>query len=224
MQAMNRDLPTPPDEVAAVTQRLREALLSGHWPPGSRLPTERAMADSLGLSRAGIRKALAALKTEGLISQRVGSGTYAHRAAPSAPQVGPAELMRARLAFEPQIAELAVHNATAADFVRMDECLAMADAATTVEEFELWDARLHEALAEATHNAMVVLVFKLMSDARRHGEWGALKRRSASRERRAAYQTEHRALVQALRERDARRGAAMLREHLLHVQKNLFES
>jgi DNA-binding FadR family transcriptional regulator len=177
---MKRDLPSATLDAGAVAQRIREALRAGHWPPGSRLPTERAMAESLGLSRAAVRKALAALKTEGLISQRVGSGTYANAPLPSMAQIGPAELMRARIAFEPQIAELAVHNATAADFARMDECLAMAEQASSVDDFELWDARLHDALAEATHNAMVVLVFRMMSDARRHGEWGSLKRRSGS--------------------------------------------
>jgi DNA-binding FadR family transcriptional regulator len=221
---MKRDLPAVALDASAVAQRIRDALRAGHWPPGGRLPTERAMAESLGLSRAAVRKALATLKNEGLISQRVGSGTYAKAPAPSTAQIGPAELMRARIAFEPQIAELAVHNATAADFARMDECLAMAEQASSVEDFELWDARLHEALAEATHNAMVVLVFRMMSEARRHGEWGELKRRSASRGRRQIYQREHSALVQALRERDALKGAALLREHLRHVEKNLFSS
>src|SRR6478672_1482107 len=107
---MKRDLPSATLDAGAVAQRIREALRAGHWPPGSRLPTERAMAESLGLSRAAVRKALAALKTEGLISQRVGSGTYANAPLPSMAQIGPAELMRARIAFEPQIAELAVHN------------------------------------------------------------------------------------------------------------------
>lgn len=220
---MKRDLPAAIDDAGAVTHRIREALHSGHWPAGSRLPTERALAESLNLSRARVRKALGVLKGEGLISQKVGSGTYAARA-PGTSQVGPADLMRARIAFEPQIAELAVHNATAADFERMQECLAMSESAATTDEFELWDARLHNALAEATHNAMVVLVFRLMSEARRQGEWGTLKRRSASPERRLRYQREHSALVQALRERDAARAAALLREHLLNVQHNLFSS
>jgi len=130
--------------------------------------------------------------------------------------------MHARIAFEPQIAELAVHNATAADFARLDECLAMGDRAETFEEFERWDAKLHEVLAEATHNAMVLLVFRLLTNARRHSDWGALKRRSATPARRTVYQREHHALVEALRERDAAHATALLREHLLHVQQNLF--
>jgi DNA-binding FadR family transcriptional regulator len=219
---MKRDLPIDDGTGIPLAQRLREELLDGRRPPGTRLPTERALAERFGLSRAGVRKALARLKAEGLISQRVGAGTFAAKPAGSALEVGPAELMQARIAFEPQIAELAVHNATTADFAKLDECLALGDRAETFEDFERSDARLHEVLAEATHNAMVLLVFRLLTNARRHSDWGALKRRSATPVRRAGYQREHRALVEALRERDAQKATALLREHLLHVQQNLF--
>jgi GntR family transcriptional regulator, uxu operon transcriptional repressor len=221
---MKREPPAAAGNLAAFTRTLRDALMGGQWPAGTRLPTERSLADEYRLSRATVRKALSALKDEGLISQRVGSGTFASPAASVGLEIGPADLMHARLIFEPQIAELAVHNATALDFARMEECLATAEQATDIEDFEMWDGRLHEMLAESTHNAMVLRVFRLMSEARRGGDWGALKRRSATPERRQAYQHEHRALVQALRERDAPKAAALLRAHLVHVQTNLFSA
>ncbi|MFN7195818.1 MAG: FCD domain-containing protein, partial [Hylemonella sp.] len=61
----------------------------------------------------------------------------------------------------------------------------------------------------------------LMNQARAQGEWGELKRRSVTPERRAAYQREHRALVAALRARDLPAAQARTREHLLHVRRNL---
>jgi DNA-binding GntR family transcriptional regulator len=64
-------------------------------------------------------------------------------------------------------------------------------------------------------------VFKLMNQARMQGEWGMLKRRSVTPERRAAYQQEHRQLVAALRERDLERALECTRGHLQHVQRNL---
>ena len=70
----------------------------------------------------------------------------------------------------------------------MDECNERAEAATTLEEFERWDAALHEAIAAAAHNSFVAGVFRLMNEARAQGEWGVLKRRSATPERRLAYQ------------------------------------
>ncbi|HVT67220.1 MAG TPA: winged helix-turn-helix domain-containing protein, partial [Trebonia sp.] len=52
--------------------------------PGSRLPTERRLAADLGVSRSGIRLALAALEADGLISREVGRGTFLRDAAASA--------------------------------------------------------------------------------------------------------------------------------------------
>src|ERR1700757_4009675 len=44
--------------------------------PGSRLPTERQLAADLGVTRSGIRHALAALEADGVISREVGRGTF----------------------------------------------------------------------------------------------------------------------------------------------------
>ena len=52
--------------------------------PGSRLPTERRLAADLGVTRSGIRRALAALEADGLISREVGRGTFLRDAAASA--------------------------------------------------------------------------------------------------------------------------------------------
>src|ERR1700761_5603446 len=52
--------------------------------PGSRLPTERRLAADLGVTRSGIRLALAALEADGLISREVGRGTFLRDAAAAA--------------------------------------------------------------------------------------------------------------------------------------------
>jgi DNA-binding FadR family transcriptional regulator len=52
--------------------------------PGSRLPTERKLAADLGVTRSGIRLALAALEADGLISREVGRGTFLRAAAADA--------------------------------------------------------------------------------------------------------------------------------------------
>lgn len=216
--------------------RLRDALLqqlrAGRWPAGHRLPTERALAAQHGLSRSTVRRVLQQLRQRGLITQTVGSGTYATPQAaallaadplPAAtlPAVSPAELMAARLVLEPAVMDLVVHHATAEDFARMDACNARAEAAQTLEDFEHWDAALHEAIAAAAHNRFITQLFRSVSLAREQGEWGLLKRRSATPERRAEYQQEHRALVAALKQRDADTARDLCLAHLRHVRRNL---
>ena len=219
------------DPAALLRETLVAKLRSGIWRAGHRIPTERALSAEYSLGRSAVRRVLGQLKAAGLITQTVGSGTYVseqvERLLPSLPPatatsgVSPAELMQARLAIEPAIVELVVRHATPTDFARMAHCCEEAERARTLEDFEHWDGRLHEVVAEAAHNTFVLQVFRLMNQARSQGEWGMLKRRSVTPERRLAYQEEHRALVDALRDRDLDGALACTRRHLLHVQRNL---
>lgn len=219
------------DAAAALRETIAERLKSHAWKPGQRMPTERALGEQYGLSRSTVRRVLEDFKRKGLIRQTVGSGTYVcdHArdtlaglsAGAALREVSPAELMVARLALEPALVDLVVGNATEADFARIDDCLRRADAAATLDEFEKWDAALHEAIAEASHNGFVVGVFRLMNEVRHQGEWGALKRRSATPERRLDYQAQHRELVAALKERDATRARKACLDHLAQVRTNM---
>lgn len=219
----------------SLSTHLRQTLLdqfqAGHWRAGDRLPTERELSDQHGVSRTTVRKALLELKQQGLIEQTVGSGTYVSERAgdqlgrrvaqDSSRYTSPAELMEARLAMEPAIIDMAVRNANTADLQRMDHCCDEAERAATLEAFEHWDAELHQAIADAAHNSFVANVFELMKTVRAQGDWGQLKKKSVTPERRLAYQAEHREIVRALRDRDAARAKEMTVAHLLRVRQNL---
>jgi DNA-binding FadR family transcriptional regulator len=228
---------TPPvDSSYLFRASLLDQLHSSQWQAGERLPTEREFSEAYQISRSTVRKVLADMKAQGLIAQTVGSGTYVtdkavvaasprKNAAAVSPdvtwQTSPAELMEARMALEPSIIEMVIGNATPADFEQMENCCSRAEAAASVEEFEVWDGMFHEIIARAAHNSFVARLFKLMNQARAHGEWGMLKKRSLTPERRLAYQTEHRALLQAIKARDPVLAKALATEHLIHVRRNL---
>lgn len=219
------------DAAAQLRATIFDKLNSRTWRAGHRIPTERALSEQFGLSRSTVRRVLLDFKRKQLITQTVGSGTYVAEQvqqvlsglAPAAAtsSVSPAELMGARLVLEPALMDMVIGNATAADFARMDACNERAEAATTLEDFEHWDAALHEAIADAAHNGFISGVFRLMNEVRSQSEWGALKRRSATPARRLEYQHEHRALVAALRGRDAERARALCLAHLIHVRTSM---
>ena len=86
-----------------------------------RLPPERQLSEALGISRTELRKALGVLEAEGQIWRHVGKGTF-FGARPIdnfsdvsalARRTNPAEMMRARLVIEPEIARAAALTATA---------------------------------------------------------------------------------------------------------------
>jgi DNA-binding FadR family transcriptional regulator len=225
------DHSTQMDAAAQLREAILENLKTRTWRAGHRIPTERALSAEYGVSRSTVRRVLLDFKRKRLIRQTVGSGTYVadqvHEAlselaqgTPSA-SVSPADLMAARIVLEPALVEMAIGSANNADFDKMDLCNERAEQAPTLDEFERWDAALHEAIADATHNAFIASVFRLMNDVRSQSEWGMLKRRSATPDRRVEYQREHRALVAALKDRDVDRARSLCLAHLRHVRSNL---
>ncbi|APA89470.1 FCD domain-containing protein (plasmid) [Paraburkholderia sprentiae WSM5005] len=213
---------------------LEQAIRSGRFPEGVRLPPERELSEEFGASRGAVRRVLADLKERGLIRQTVGSGTFVQPGA-SLPvpvalaepkrdtvQTSPAELMEARLLIEPLMPRLIVRYATVADFAHMSECIERSEAAQTIEEFEHWDGELHRAMAVATHNTFFLRVLELTNEVREQGEWGRLKRLSLTPERRRQYEAQHRAIVDALRDRDAEAACELLTNHLRQIRENLF--
>ena len=217
--------------------------------PGSRLPTERQLAVDLGVTRSGVRLALAALEADGLISREVGRGTFfsdtafrntagqafdalretpgevagkaAAYPAPAAMDFAPADVMTIRRLLEPQALPLVVMWATARDFAEMERCVAGGDQAVNYEEFETWDLALHRAIMAAAHSPLLAALYSVVESARHGQVWGDLKRRSASSQRRTVYQEDHRAIVTALRARDADAAIESMRTHLTRVAGHL---
>ncbi|MDR6204208.1 MAG: FadR/GntR family transcriptional regulator [Paraburkholderia graminis] len=226
----------------ALASYLEEAIRTGRLREGVKLPAERELSEEFGASRGAVRRVLADLKGRGFITQVVGSGTFVlpqkdvaaaavrveaqnaqvMHGAQEVVQTSPAELMEARLLIEPLMPGLIVRYATAADFARMVECIERSEAAQSIEEFEKWDGELHKTFALATHNSFFLRVLELTNEVREQGEWGRLKRKSLTAERRAEYEAQHRAIVDALRDRDADLACELLTGHLKQIRHNLF--
>ena len=225
-----------------ILQRTRDAGLTA----GGRLPTERQLSIDLGVTRSAVRHAMAILEARGQISREVGRGTFLRDApvtrldgarsdgarsnkefplpwtlAAASGDFAPADVMTIRRLLEPPAMSLAVSWATAADLEEMQRCLAGGDRAATFEEFESWDLALHRCLMAASHSPLLVALYQGIEQARHGHVWGDLKRRSASQERRAEYQQDHRAIVDALRARDSGRAVEAMRLHLARVQEHL---
>ena len=210
---------------------LREAEDAG-MRVGGRLPTERTLADDLGVSRTVVRHALARLEAAGAISREVGRGTFIRRFDPTAEtdglvevtDVGPADVMTVRLLLEPQAMPIVVARATGRDFEEMQRCLAGGESADTYADFELWDLALHRCLMAASHNPLLLRLYACVEIAR-HGQlWGDLKRRNDSTERRVQYRAQHHLVVDALRTRDSDAAVAAMQAHLTTVRANLLGS
>ena len=209
--------------------RLRAFIEGSQLPVDSRLPPERELSRALGVSRAGLRQALAVLEAEGQIWRHVGKGTFIGTR-PIATVSGieamvrrtnPAEVMRTRLLIEPEVARLAAVNATPQQIAEMRNCMSRSRAAATWRQYESWDNRLHRTIAEATQNALLVSLLDTLGAVRRAVAWGRLRVNKVKPEPDHHSFAEHEAIVAAIAERDRERAAAAMRRHLETVERKL---
>ena len=213
---------------SALTQ-LRAWLVQQSLSAGTRLPPERELSDILGVSRGELRKALAILERRGELWRHVGKGTFigarpvaeTTSVAAIAQQTNPAEVMRARLAIEPELACEAALHATAEDIEEMTLCAMSARAAETWRQYENFDNRLHRAIAEAAHNALLLAVFDTVNSVRRAVVWGRLRDEGPRPPVDHHSFAEHEAIVAAIADRDLAGAAAGMRLHLETVQRLL---
>jgi DNA-binding FadR family transcriptional regulator len=230
-QAPAAEAPHPYPETGTagmVDSALRDLLQAPEMEPGRKLPTERALAAQLGVPRSAVRSALGRLEARGMVRRVMGSGTYVSDPSPSPDaedhrqDASPLEIMETRLLIEPKLAGLIVAHANNSDLEQIRTALCGGAATTDFAEFEVWDARFHQALAEATKNRLMIEIYRTITVSRHLTEWGEMKRRSITEERRQIYNSEHRAILDALQARDAGSAEAALRTHLLSVKSNLF--
>jgi DNA-binding FadR family transcriptional regulator len=209
----------------ALRNLLAQELRGNRWAIGEKLPTERELGARYGVARNTVRRALEALETEGLITRHVGRGTFRNAPAATASaeeELSPSDVVECRLMLEPEMISLAVARATQADIARMQECLRGTDDAADLLRFEQWDAALHDAFALATHNNAIIAMSRSLARVRERTDWGQLKARGNTVERRAALQVQHHAMVEAVRQRDRMEARRVMREHILFVQGYMF--
>jgi DNA-binding FadR family transcriptional regulator len=212
---------------AAIAARLRQAILDGAYARGDRLPAERELARLLAASRTTVRAALERLAEGGLVSRRVGSGTFVTYGSDGgegdvAEITSPLELIEVRQGVEPHITRLAVVNASARDLARLVAALEGLEAAGgDAEAFSHWDERFHLALAECTHNPLLVSMYRQINHVRGHAQWSARKDKILTPKRIARYNRQHRALTVAIQSRDVEGALRLIAEHLEQARRDL---
>ena len=213
---------------AALAATLRRAILDGDYQFGDRLRAERDLARHYSLSRGTVREALRQLEDLRLVARRVGSGTYVQfrdqraRQADIARATSPLELVEVRIGVEPHMTRLAVLNATAHDIEHMHEALnRLESAGNDPERFSRFDEAFHLCLAEASRNPLMLWLYEQVNAVRRDTLWNSRKDKVLTPERIAAYNVQHRALVQAIDGRDVEAAVATIGRHLEQARNDL---
>lgn len=207
-------------------ERLRRYVLDAGFAEQDRLPPERELAITLGMTRNALRGGLRKLAKEGLIWQHVGKGTYYGQRrltdlSAISDVTNPLEAMEARLSFEPELARLAAHRSSAHHLADMEACLEKMAATTDWAVWDFLDGRFHRTIAEAAGNALMLVMFDTMQANRNRDVWGELRKVYDGQPRHEA-QVEHRDVIAAIRCRNADQAEDSMRRHLERVHRHIF--
>jgi GntR family transcriptional repressor for pyruvate dehydrogenase complex len=155
----------PPTTFEETVERLGTAIRLGILGPGTRLPSERELAEQLGISRSTLRQAITTLVQSGhLTSVRGrGGGTFVVQEPPLAEgsPAGPVredwhDVLDLRKAIEVGCAMLAAERAGEDDVALMRDCVERMAAAKEFDDYRRADVRFHIAIAQATGIARLV--------------------------------------------------------------------
>ncbi len=210
---------------AALAERLRRHIVDSRLAHNARLPPERQLSELFGVSRAELRKALAALEADGLIWRHVGRGTFiGARPVHNLDDVtflgqlaSPAQVLEARLAIEPELARLAALHGLKADGEAIRTCAARARAALDWRSYEAWDDKLHQAIAAATRNKLLIFLFDTLNIVRRSIVWGQERTTDRPPPDHESF-AQHDAVVAAILAHDPAAAADRMRDHLRSVR------
>lgn len=228
-QSAMSDSPASSDQdrsAALVRAWMREAVLG----PDGRLPPERKLGPALGLTRLELRRGLAALEAEGVLTRHVGRGTFLTHAPPApsttsraALALSPRAVAEASLLLEPIVARRAAQNASSLQIEAIQAAAHEAREAKSWGAFDLCDARFHRLQAEAAGNPLVLHWADQIAEAQASIAWGRLRDRADPPSPAHAANRDHDGIATAIGQRDPAAAAQGARRHVLAEGANLFD-
>jgi GntR family transcriptional repressor for pyruvate dehydrogenase complex len=219
------------DKVYEGVAKQIERLILKKLQPGDKLPSERDLAESLGVSRSSIRDAIRSLELMGMVEPRQGAGTIVRQIS-SDSLVNPlanarkrkeelvGELLDFRKMLEPSLAARAATRATIEELAEMEEILKRQDeklrnGESTIPE----DTEFHYAIALASGNSVVRKVLDTLMDLLRDSRERSLQVEGRPQKSLAG----HRKILAALNRRDAEAAKLTMKRHIEDVEKMLIK-
>lgn len=223
---------TPEKLSNSVVRQIEQLILRGILRPGERLPSERDLAEKMGVSRPSLRDAIADLAERGLLVSRAGSGVFVAEVLGSAFSPALTQLFSTheeavfdyisfRRDMEGLAAERAAIYGSETDLKLIDTILSKMEAAhlkrDPSDEAQL-DAEFHMAIIEASHNVIMLHMLRSMFDLLRQGVFYNRQVMFKNRMTRDQLLDQHRAINAAIQARDPEAARAAVGTHMAYVE------
>lgn len=217
-----------------IADQIASKIRAGEFIEGQRLPSERELADQLGVSRASVREALIALELEGYVDVRVGSGVFVLQSRKSAlsaggrraprpplPDIGPFDLLETRLLLEPECAALAAQWALPAQRDAMQAAHANMLTGTSPRAH---DHAFHLSIARACGNAALELAIShIWSLSLNNPVFDRLDKHFVTAKVWQQAEVEHGVILQAILDKDGHGARHAMHDHLVGILARLRE-
>jgi len=223
--------PIRPKKVSSqIAEQIRSSILAGEFSPGDKLPPERELAEMFGVSRPSVREALNILTSAGLVMSYQGGGTVV-KSLVEIPAGNPLselikgeqeralDVIEVRKCMEAWTAYYAAQRALPEDLRKLEQILAeMERNLEGMKPSQDLDANFHIIIAQATHNVVWLHLMQSIFDAMKEfqrGVWRAVY--LTEEDHRNLYQ-HHRAVFEAIRDRDPERARDKMLDHLTFAE------
>jgi GntR family transcriptional repressor for pyruvate dehydrogenase complex len=212
-----------------VVEQIIDLIIDGKLKDGDRLPPERELCQTFGVSRTVIREAISVLEAKGLLESQAGSGTYI-RAIQSedianswnlyissqSQSVSMLHFLAVRRIFEPEIARLAARHASQEDIAALEALLSsMCSLADDPAVFAERDLEFHLCLARASGNPLLEMLLEPLTGIMLQFIFVGSSLPNTAEEA-CAY---HRAVLDAIKAGDGERAAAAMAAHLQQTER-----
>ena len=212
-----------------IADKIVSEIDSGKYPPGSRLPAERELADIYGVSRVTIREAEIALQAIGRISVKTGSGAYVENNQRDDDRafrkISAFEVTEARALFESEAAALAAEQASDSALEELQQCVdIMSRTGPDDEAGEAADHEFHRVIAAASNNAAIMYVIETLWKMRDEIEPVKEVYDSVCGEDIGARGREHEDILDAVRARNPVAARTAMRQHFKRLLESMLDA
>lgn len=220
------------ETVQYVVDTLTMRIVGQEYGLEERLPSERQLAQDLGVARNTVREALDQIEAAGLIRRRAGSGSFVtfnpegakESASTVAADTGPLQLQVVRGIMEPEMIRLAVINMSPRQIEALGETLSQMEAVQVdAMAFVRLEEEFHRQIAAGTGNPLLIACYNLVLDARRQSFRAAMYRRHLTPKRITDYQRGYNSLFNAIAARDIEQACEFMKLALIEDQKLLLQ-
>jgi GntR family transcriptional repressor for pyruvate dehydrogenase complex len=206
---------------ATLISELKKQIVSGAIAPGDKFPPERELAKTFKVNRASMRQALKVLESMGVLSQKVGDGTYMSNGAEKLlrepldflvllDNLSQQDLADTRLIVEPELTARAAERATGEDLAALRTAIAAMEKSRNARERIAADLEFHQAIFRASGNRICYLLFGDLHRISFNGPGPPAKPPVVARSL-----LFHRRIYAAIKARDGGDAREVMREHIL---------